>query len=48
MKIGIIGATGHVGQAIYKEAVAKNNEVTAIVRDAKKRTKGIWCGCQSS
>ena len=39
MKIGIIGATGHVGQAIYKEAVAKNNEVTAIVRDAKKGQK---------
>lgn len=36
MKIGIIGATGHVGQAVYKEAVANNIDATAIVRDAKK------------
>lgn len=36
MKIAIIGATGHVGQAVYKEALSNNIEVTAIVRDAKK------------
>lgn len=36
MKIGIIGATGHVGQAITKEAINRGNHVTAIVRDATK------------
>lgn len=36
MKIAIIGATGHVGQAVYKEALSNNIEATAIVRDAKK------------
>ncbi|MFD1484057.1 NAD(P)-dependent oxidoreductase [Lacticaseibacillus baoqingensis] len=41
MKIGIIGATGHVGQAITKEAISRGNEVTAIVRNAEK-AKGIF------
>lgn len=36
MKIAIIGATGHVGQAVYKEAIANNIDATAFVRDAKK------------
>lgn len=36
MKIGIIGATGHVGQAIMKEAINRGDQVTAIVRNAQK------------
>lgn len=33
MKIAIIGATGMAGQAIYKEAVARNHDVVGIVRN---------------
>ena len=33
MKIGIIGATGNAGSAIYQEAVQRGHEVTAIVRN---------------
>ena len=33
MKIAIIGATGMAGTALYKEAVARGHEVTAIVRN---------------
>lgn len=36
MKIGIIGATGMAGSNIYKEAVKRDHEVTAIVRDSEK------------
>jgi hypothetical protein len=36
MKIGIIGATGKAGSFIYKEAVDRGHEVTAIVRNAEK------------
>lgn len=36
VKIGIIGATGNAGSAIYKEATERGHEVTAIVRDADK------------
>lgn len=36
MKIGIIGATGKAGNLIYKEAVNRGHEVTAIVRNAAK------------
>ncbi|WP_025691172.1 NAD(P)-dependent oxidoreductase [Paenibacillus zanthoxyli] len=36
MKIGIIGASGKAGAAIAKEAVSREHEVTAIVRDASK------------
>jgi uncharacterized protein len=36
MKIGIIGASGKVGQLILKEALERGHEVTAIVRDASK------------
>lgn len=39
MKIGIIGATGHVGSVIFKEAVSRGHEVTALVRDADKAKK---------
>lgn len=36
MKIGIIGATGKAGSRIAKEALERNHDVTAIVRDAAK------------
>lgn len=36
MKIGIIGATGKAGSAIYKEAVKREHDVTAIVRSEVK------------
>jgi len=36
MKIGIIGATGKAGQAIYREAEKRNHDVTAIVRSSEK------------
>ncbi|MEI4771266.1 NAD(P)-dependent oxidoreductase [Psychrobacillus sp. FJAT-51614] len=36
MKIGVIGATGKAGNLIYKEAVDRGHEVSAIVRNASK------------
>lgn len=36
MKIGIIGASGKAGQLIMEEAVARNHEVTAIVRNTSR------------
>ena len=36
MKIGIIGATGKVGNKVLTEAQARGHEVTAIVRNASK------------
>lgn len=36
MKIGIIGASGKAGNVILKEAINRNHEVIAIVRDATK------------
>lgn len=36
MKIGVIGATGKAGSLIYREAVHRGYEVTAIVRDASR------------
>ncbi|BCA86357.1 flavin reductase [Enterococcus saigonensis] len=36
MKIGIIGATGHVGSHLVKAALADNHDVTAIVRSPEK------------
>lgn len=36
MKIGIIGATGTAGSAVYREAVQRGHEVTAIVRSHDK------------
>ncbi|MGV3042007.1 NAD(P)-dependent oxidoreductase [Staphylococcus rostri] len=38
MKLGIIGASGKLGQLITKEAVAKGHDVTAIVRNKAKVT----------
>lgn len=34
MKIGIIGASGKVGQLVLKEALDRGHQVTAIVRNA--------------
>ncbi|VXB10697.1 NAD(P)-dependent oxidoreductase [Massilia sp. 9I] len=36
MKVAIIGATGFVGSALLKEAVARGHEVTALVSDPRK------------
>jgi putative NADH-flavin reductase len=36
MKIGIIGATGKAGCAVYAEAVKRGHTATAIVRNAEK------------
>ena len=36
MKVAIFGATGIVGRAIMKEALAQDHEVTVLTRDAKK------------
>lgn len=39
MKIGIIGTTGNAGSDIYKEAIKRGHEVTAIVKDSLKAQK---------
>lgn len=39
MKITIFGATGMVGQAILKEALSREHEVTAVVRDVSRLTE---------
>lgn len=39
MKIALIGATGFVGSAILKEALQRNHEVKAIVRQPEKLTE---------
>lgn len=36
MKVAIIGATGYAGSAILKEALERDQEVTAIVRHPEK------------
>ncbi|WP_210137695.1 NAD(P)-dependent oxidoreductase [Staphylococcus sp. GDH8C109P] len=36
MKIGIIGATGKVGNLVLEEAIDRGHDVTAIVRNASK------------
>ncbi|MGM0140072.1 hypothetical protein IGI65_002550 [Enterococcus sp. DIV0755b] len=41
MKIGIIGATGHVGSHLLKAALAENHDVTAIVRSPEKLTVAV-------
>ena len=39
MKVAIFGATGIVGSAIIKEALAQGYEVTVLTRDAKRVTE---------
>lgn len=41
MKIGIIGATGHVGSHLLKAALAENYDVTAIVRSPDKLSVSV-------
>ncbi len=36
MKIGIIGATGKVGNLVLEEAIDRGHDVTTIVRNASK------------
>lgn len=36
MKIGVIGATGNAGRAIYAEADRRGHEATGLVRDASR------------
>jgi putative NADH-flavin reductase len=38
MKIAVIGATGMAGQEIYREAVKRGHDVTAVVRNVEKAT----------
>ncbi len=45
MKIALIGATGFVGSAVLKEALDREHEVTAIVRNPAKlnsKSKNLW------
>lgn len=39
MKIGIIGATGQAGSAVFQEATARGHETVAIVRDTARAVK---------
>ncbi|MHC9532979.1 NAD(P)-dependent oxidoreductase [Dellaglioa sp. L3N] len=41
MKIGIIGATGKQGQATLKEALSRNLDVTAIIRNKHKLSEDV-------
>jgi putative NADH-flavin reductase/pimeloyl-ACP methyl ester carboxylesterase len=36
MKVAVIGASGHLGGAVAREALARGHEVTAIARDADR------------
>ena len=37
-KIALFGSTGRIGQRILNEALARGHEVTAIVRDATRKS----------
>lgn len=39
MKIGIIGATGKAGSAVFQEATARGHQTIAIVRDTARATE---------
>ncbi|MGM0237530.1 NAD(P)-dependent oxidoreductase [Enterococcus sp. AZ103] len=41
MKIAVIGATGHAGSLILKEALARHLDVTAIVRSPEKLASDV-------
>lgn len=41
IKIGVIGATGMAGSAVYQEAVDQEFDVTAIVRSTAKAHKTL-------
>ena len=36
MKIGVIGATGKIGKCIFREALSRGHDVTAIIRNRSK------------
>ena len=36
MKIAVIGASGHIGSAVAREALSRGHEVTAIARDTSR------------
>ena len=36
MKIALIGASGFIGQHILQEAISRQHQVTALVRDTSK------------
>ncbi|WP_068400231.1 NAD(P)-dependent oxidoreductase [Kribbia dieselivorans] len=46
MRVGIIGATGMAGSDIYREAVSRGHEVTAIVRNGERATAELGSGAQ--
>ena len=46
MKIAVIGATGMAGSAIYKEAVTRGHDVTAIVRHANRASEMLGSGAR--
>ncbi|ACZ91813.1 NAD(P)H-binding protein [Streptosporangium roseum] len=37
MKIAVVGAGGHIGSAVVREARERGHEVTAVARDASRR-----------
>lgn len=39
MKLVLFGATGHIGQSLLDEALARGHEVTAVVRDPSRLTQ---------
>lgn len=47
MKLAIIGATGMAGTELYKEAVSRGHQVTAIVRDKDKATSLLGSGAET-
>lgn len=47
MKIAVIGATGMAGRDIYKEAVARGHDVTAICRSAAKAKETLGAGVKA-
>lgn len=47
MKIAIIGATGFIGQHIFNEAVSRQHQVTALVRDTAKVTAAATVKAQT-
>ncbi|MFD8533067.1 NAD(P)-dependent oxidoreductase [Streptosporangium canum] len=41
MKIAVIGASGHIGSAVVREARERGHEVTAVARDASSLGGGV-------
>jgi uncharacterized protein len=47
MKIAIVGATGFIGQHIFNEAVARQHQITALVRNLEKVTAAAGVTAQA-